>query len=172
MVPKDAATITPRNRGLTPNAYAKQGRAGMSDHEERAELLADHRPELARLLQRLPARSSASSPLAGYLLSLREPTGYLIAIGLQQRDPALEPERVLRSALAAGERAPMLVGVMARSAMAEIIAPLAPVTRAVAARLKRPAPSGTLRVVVAAAGGAELFTVKLSDLTSLSSGSG
>ncbi|WP_437903649.1 hypothetical protein WME95_34655 [Sorangium sp. So ce327] len=144
----------------------------MSDHDERAELLAEHRPELARLLQSLPARGSAPAPLTGYLLSLREPTGYLIAIGLQQRDPALEPERMLRAALAAGERAPMLVGVMARSAMAESIAPLAPVTRAVAARLKRPAPSGTLRVVVAAAGGAELFTVKLSELTSPPSGSG
>ncbi|WP_437587040.1 hypothetical protein [Sorangium sp. So ce1000] len=138
----------------------------MSDHEERVELLADHRPELARLLQSLPARSGAPSSLTGYLLSLREPTGYLIAIGLQQRDPDLEPERTLRSALAAGERMPILAGVMARSALAEIIAPLAPVTRALAARLKRPAPSGTLRVVVAAAGGAEVFNVKLSELSS------
>lgn len=166
MVPKDAATKTPRNRGLTPNAHAKQGQAGMSDHEERAELLAEHRLELARLLRGLPAQSGAPSSLTGYLLSLREPTGYLIAIGLQQRDPDLEPERTLRSALAAGERTPILVGMMARSPLAEIIAPLSPVTRAVAARLKRPAPSATLRVVVAAAGGAELFFVKLSDLSS------
>ena len=135
----------------------------MSEHNERAELLADHGPELARLLRSRPARSGAAS-LSGYLLSLREPTGYLIAIGLQQRDPNLEPERTLRSALAAGVRAPTLAGVMARSALAEIIAPLAPVTRAVAAELKKPVSSGTLRVIVAAAGGAELFTVKLSEL--------
>ncbi|WP_437828236.1 hypothetical protein [Sorangium sp. So ce1153] len=136
----------------------------MSEHNERAELLDDHRQELARLLRSQPTRSGTAASLSGYLLSLREPTGYLIAIGLQQRDPNLEPERTLRSALAAGVRAPTLAGVMARSALAEIIAPLAPVTRAVAAELKRPVSSGTLRVIVAAAGGAELFTVKLSDL--------
>ncbi|WP_437753238.1 hypothetical protein [Sorangium sp. So ce1389] len=138
----------------------------MSEHHERAELLDDHRPELARLLRSQPTRSGAAASLSGYLLSLREPTGYLIAIGLQQRDPSLEPERTLRSALAAGVRAPTLAGVMARSALAEIIAPLAPATRAVAAELKKPVSSGILRVIVAAAGGAELFTVKLSDLPS------
>ncbi|XYH95102.1 hypothetical protein ACMHYB_46055 [Sorangium sp. So ce1128] len=138
----------------------------MSDHTEREELLDDHRPELARLLRSQLTRSGATASLSGYLLSLREPTGYLIAIGLQERDPNLEPERALRSALATGVRAPLLTGVMARSALAEIIAPLAPVTRAVAVELKKPVPSGTLRVVVAAASGAEVFTVKLSDLPS------
>ncbi|XXY52911.1 hypothetical protein WME91_17440 [Sorangium sp. So ce269] len=138
----------------------------MSERTERAEVLDDHRSELGRLLRSQPTRSGAAAALSGYLLSLREPTGYLIAIGLQQRDPKLEPERILRSALAAGVRAPVLTGVMARSALADIIAPLAPVTRAVAAELKKPASSGTVRVIVAAAGGAELFTVKLSDLPS------
>lgn len=135
-----------------------------SDHDERAELLDEHRPELGRLLRSLPPRGGAIASLSGYLLSLREPTGYLIAVGLQERDPDLEPERTLRSALASGVRAPVLAGVMPRSALAEIIAPLSPVTRAVAAELKRAVSSGTLRVVVAAAGGAELFTVKASDL--------
>ncbi|WP_437332988.1 hypothetical protein [Sorangium sp. So ce394] len=135
-----------------------------SDHDERAELLDEHRPELGRLLRSMPPRRSAVASLSGYLLSLREPTGYLIAIGLQERDPDLEPERTLRSALASGVRAPVLAGVMSRSALAEIIAPLSPVTQAVAADMKRAVPSGTLRVVVAAAGGAELFTVKASEL--------
>ncbi|WP_437808813.1 hypothetical protein [Sorangium sp. So ce1078] len=135
-----------------------------SEHDERAELLDDHRPELGRLLRGLPPRGAAVASLSGYLLSLREPTGYLVAIGLQERDPDLEPERTLRSALASGVRAPVLAGVMARSALAEIIAPLSPVTRSVAAEMKKAVPSGTLRVVVAAAGGAELFTVKVADL--------
>ncbi|XXX74197.1 hypothetical protein WMF30_41790 [Sorangium sp. So ce134] len=134
-----------------------------SDHDERAEVLDEHRPELGRLLRGAPPRSSAAS-LSGYLLSLREPTGYLIAIGLQERDPDLEPERTLRLALASGVRAPVLAGVMPRAALAEIIAPLSPVTQAVAAEMKKAVPSGTLRVVVAAAGGAELFTVKVSSL--------
>ncbi|WP_438023636.1 hypothetical protein [Sorangium sp. So ce233] len=138
----------------------------MSEHDERAEVLEDHRAELGRLLRSHRRRSGAFSSLSGYLLSLREPTGYLVAVGLQQRDPGLQPERTLRSALAAGERAPILVGLMGRSALAEIIAPLAPVTRAVAAELRKPVPPGALRVLVAAAAGAELFTVKSSDLPS------
>ncbi|WP_437731495.1 hypothetical protein [Sorangium sp. So ce1335] len=135
-----------------------------SDHDERVEVLEDHRAELARLLRGHPRRSGSPSSLSGYLLSLREPTGYLVAIGLQQRDPGLQPEHTLRVALASGERAPILVGVMARSALADIIAPLAPVTRSVAAELRKAVPAGSVRVLVAVAGGAEVFTVKLSDL--------
>ncbi|WP_437776399.1 hypothetical protein [Sorangium sp. So ce1097] len=137
-----------------------------SEHDERAEVLEDHGAELARLLRAHPRRSASPSSLAGYLLALREPTGYLVAIGLQQRDPDLQPERTLRVALASGDRAPILAGVMARSALAEIIAPLAPVTRSAAAELRKAVPSGSLRVLIAAAGGAEVFTVKLADLPS------
>ncbi|AUX25224.1 hypothetical protein SOCEGT47_057680 [Sorangium cellulosum] len=130
----------------------------MTEHDERAELLAIYRPALARLL-REAAREGAGASLAAYVLSLREPTGYLIALGLQQRNRAIEPERVLRRALSTGERTPVLAGVLARSALAELLRSLAPATEEMADELERSAPDGMVRVLVAAGGRGEFLNL-------------
>lgn len=130
----------------------------MVEHGERAELLATYRPALARLV-REAAHEGASASLAAYVLSLREPTGYLIALGLQQRNRALDPEPVLRRALNAGERTPVLAGVLSRSALAELLRSLAPATEEMADELERSAPGGSVRVLVAAGGRGEFLNL-------------
>ncbi|AUX46122.1 hypothetical protein SOCE26_076270 [Sorangium cellulosum] len=135
----------------------------MTPHDERVEVLDEHRPVLVRLARETPRRGSISA-LSGYVLGLREPTGYLIAAGLQQRDAKLDPEGALRASLMSDESSPFLVGVVPRSALIDILGPLAPVTQPLAAELKKSIRREGMRVLVAAGGGAELFT--LDDLSS------
>ncbi|WP_437671638.1 hypothetical protein [Sorangium sp. So ce131] len=135
----------------------------MTPHEERAQVLDEHRPAFARLVRETPRRGSISA-LSGYILGLREPTGYLIAAGLQQRDGRLDPEGALRASLTSRERSPFLVGVVPRSALVDVLGSLAPVMQPFAAELKKSMQRDLMRVLVATGGGAEVFT--LGDLSS------
>lgn len=129
---------------------------------DRAGLLAAHRPVIEHLL-RDPTREQSAGALCGYVVTLTEPTGYLIAVGLAQRHGELDPDPVIRAAVNAGACAPILIGIVARAALAAVLVGLAPATRQIALALEAPDASPeqdaarALRVVVAAGGGAELF---------------
>jgi hypothetical protein len=125
---------------------------------DRAALFAAHRALLARLLGEA-APGAPLGALCAYAVTLTEPTGYLVAVGLQQGHGGLDPDPLIRAAMDAGARATVLVGVVARSTLAEVLTALVPAARRLAATLQASAPAGAPRVLVATGGGAELFAL-------------
>lgn len=128
-----------------PRALARLARRG---------LLAAWRPALARLLEE-GRRALPGEALVGWLVTVREPSGYLLAAGLQRRFGHRSPEEILLPALA-GETPPeaLLAGVGPARELVELLGELSPNLAALAARLRDGDPP---RVIVAACGGAELY---------------
>lgn len=136
-----------------PRALARLARRG---------LLAAWRPVLARLLED-GRRGLPGEALVGWLVTVREPSGYLIAAGLQRRFGHRSPEEILLPALA-GQTPPeaLLAGVGPARELAELLGDLArpaPGLAGLAAGLRAGGPPGArqLPVIVAACGGAELY---------------
>jgi hypothetical protein len=133
---------------------------------DRAALFAAHRPLLAHLLHEA-VRAGHSGSICAYTVTLTEPTGYLVALGLQRRHGGLDPDLWLRSAMDAGACATILVGVVAPSALAEVLRALVPAARQLAAALEASSAAsdgtGEPHALVAAGGGAELFPLAAAD---------
>ncbi|MCC6558893.1 MAG: hypothetical protein IT372_38685 [Polyangiaceae bacterium] len=124
---------------------------------EREALLEAFRPVLVELLRRAD-RGRLGEDLAAYVVTLAEPTGYLLALAIERRYGRPEPDRVLRRALEAEvPRRPVLFGVMARGGLAGLLDGLSPRFSELGAELLRAEVSHSGGVVlVAAAGGAEV----------------
>jgi hypothetical protein len=129
----------------------------VSNHDVRTGLLKAHRAALRRLLHNV-ARRRATGAFTAYALTLTQPTGYLIAAGLQRRYGTPDPDRWIRAAVSTGGRARVVLGVVERSALVEILATLAPATQRLAIELRRAA-APPPRVLVTGGGGAEFFTL-------------
>jgi hypothetical protein len=130
----------------------------MTSADVRTTLLATHRTQLACMLKEAGVHEPAGS-LVAYLLAVAEPSGYLIAAALQWRFGEPDPDRVIHVALVEATRAPLVAGVIVRSALAETLATLAPAIRPLAVHLQAPDIPSARRVLIAAGGGAELFTL-------------
>jgi len=138
-------------------------------HADRAALLAELSPTLAALHEEA-RRCQPGEPLAGWLLTVREPSGYMLAAGLQRRFGRPSPEEILLPALQ-GRTPPraLLVGVGRARALAEVLEGLTPHLSALAPALRRVeppgAPSAPLPIVVAACGAAELLHLPVPSAT-------
>jgi hypothetical protein len=130
---------------------------------ERVLLLAAYRPALSHLAL-CGAHGVPGGALAAYVVTLVEPTGYLLALGLRRRYGKPDPDAMLRAALQS-ERPyfPILAGALAASSLADLLATLSPnlvelagvLRRAMATEeLPRPLP-----VLVAAGGGTEIVQI-------------
>lgn len=132
-------------------------------HAARVELLAAYRPVLERLL-REARQSRLEGALAGYVAMLLEPSGYILAVGLQRRYGEPNPEELLRQSLE-GEltSAPVLAGIVLQDALAELLAELTPNLIELVPQLGDPGaprePAPPLRVLVAAGRGAEILSI-------------
>lgn len=129
---------------------------------DRATLLATCRPTLARLLHR--ADQGRLGPyLAAYVISVCEPTGYMVALALQRRYGRPDPDSLLRLWLEADRpQPPILFGVTSRRILAELLEDLSPRLGELAAELRRAGRSrSSAPVLVAASGGAEIVPIDL-----------
>jgi hypothetical protein len=124
---------------------------------ERAALLAAYRPMLAPLVRRI-RRRRAGVEVAAYVVTLMEPTGYLLAVALQGRYGEPDPDAIVRYVLEAERpHAPVLFGVTSRAVLARLLDGLSPRLSEIAAQLRRRGPARLLTpALVAASGAAEL----------------
>ncbi|EYF01172.1 hypothetical protein [Chondromyces apiculatus] len=132
-------------------------------HAERITLLTAQRPALLRLVQEA-RQGHPDEDLAAYLATVREPSGYLLAVALKRRFGHPDPETVLRHALLGqGPSHAFVAGITTATTLAEVLGTLSPnlVTLSDQLRGTHPpdAPGTPLRVLVAARGGAEIFAI-------------
>jgi hypothetical protein len=131
---------------------------------DRATLLAAYRPTLEGAI-RHAGKGRLGSDLAAYLVTLRAPTGYMLAVAVQRRYGRPDPDRILRLSLESERRqAPILFGVTSRRTLAELLEDLPPRLCAIAAELRQgEGLASSIPVLVAASGGAELVRIELED---------
>jgi len=131
---------------------------------DRATLLAAYRSMLEGAI-RHTGKGRLGTDLAAYLVTLRAPTGYMLAVAVQRRYGQPDPDRILRLSLESDRRQiPVLFGVTSRQTLAELLEELPPRPRAIAEELRRGEGSASsIPVLVAASGGAELVRLDLED---------
>jgi hypothetical protein len=131
---------------------------------DRATLLAAYRSTLERAI-RQAGKGRLGTDLAAYLVTLRAPTGYMLAVAVQRRYGQPDPDRILRHSLESDRRrVPVLFGVTSRQTLAELLEELPPRLRAIAEELRRDEGSASaIPVLVGASGGAELVRLELED---------
>ena len=135
-------------------------------HAVRVALLTEQRPTLSRLLQEA-RRARPGEALAGYLLTVREPSGYLLVAGLRRRFGHPDPDEILAMALSGEAPRGLVAGVAPAEVLADILAELSPNLAALADELRGGDPPGApgspLRVIVAASEGASVITLSMDD---------
>jgi hypothetical protein len=127
---------------------------------DRATLLAAYRPTLAQLVRRAD-RERAGVEIAMYVVALMRPTGYLLAVALQERYGRPDPDALLRRALEAEHPyAPVLLGVISRAMLAQLLDGISPRLTQIAAELRRlRVPRPRVPTLVAVSGIAEIVAL-------------
>ncbi|AKT42922.1 hypothetical protein [Chondromyces crocatus] len=130
---------------------------------ERIALLAAERPALLRMIQKARCEQP-DKVIVAYLITVREPSGYLLAIALQRRLGHPGPELLLFRALSGhGPPQALMRGVVSATELVALLTDLSPNLSRLAADVpcseSSSPPIDTLSVLVAAGGGAEVFVI-------------